>query len=32
MGQVIEVRQNPEHGEFDVIQVRFNPNDKPLPL
>ena len=31
VGQVTEVRkgQNPEHGDFDVIQVRFNPSDKP---
>ncbi len=30
VGQVIEVRkgQNPEHGDFDVIQVRFESKDK----
>jgi hypothetical protein len=31
VGQILEVRkgQNPEHGDFDVIQVRFAPNEKP---
>lgn len=30
VGKVIEVRkgQNPEHGDFDVIKVSFNPKEK----
>jgi hypothetical protein len=31
VGQVVAVRkgQNPEHGEFEVIQVRFGASEKP---
>jgi len=32
VGEVIEVRpgQNPEHGDFEVIKVRFDDRQKPL--
>jgi hypothetical protein len=31
VGQVLDVRkgQNPEHGDFEVIKVSFNPKEKP---